>query len=55
MTLVGDARNAPVVGLLAGKNKQAKDHGVNEREPGPVAVRSSHSPAISHRSQLPPH
>lgn len=44
MTLVGDARSAPVVGLLGGKNKQAKDHGVNELEPGPVQS----APATAH-------
>lgn len=41
MTLVSDARNAPVVGLVEGKNKQAKDHHVKELEPGPMVVHST--------------
>lgn len=55
MTLVGDARNALVVGLVAGKNKQAKDHHVIELEPGPMAVHSTATDPPSHTSQLPPH
>lgn len=47
MTLVGDARNALVVGLVAGKNKQAEDHHVNELEPGPLQPLPHHLPHVT--------